>query len=72
MKVTKELKVKLLQSKEYQPYILFRVNDPAIYIDFKNLPKECYLPINGDYVEGWLFSRKLQEYSNQNIIKIEE
>ena len=43
---------KLLKSEEYAPYLMFNTNDRNISINIKILPKDYYLPVDGDYFLG--------------------
>ena len=68
LKLTNKEYANLLRSKEYAEYLLF--NDKGTFINFKSLPKTHYLEINGDSINGLLFSQRLNEVKAP-LIKLE-
>lgn len=60
MKISHELLNEVRRSREYADYVLYG-NDGVIKINYGKLPKQHYLPLNGDYVEGLILSQKLNE-----------
>ena len=53
---------------EYQPYLLFKTKERnTFWIDMEKIPKEHYLPINGNYVDGLIFCNQLNDATEDHF-----
>jgi len=72
MRVFMDTYLNLLKCSEYAPHLLKRPGEDAVYVNFEAMPKSFYLPLNGNYVEGLIFSQKLNEAKKDNgLVKVE-
>lgn len=76
MRVTMEQFRELCSAPEYANCLAFKPEeDRTAYILWNKLPKDHYLTINGDYMKGFIFVRKLNdcigEVDASGLLKIE-
>ena len=58
----------LLCSKEYEPYLLFYKGIKGIvYLNLETLPRDKYLPINGNYCKGFILVQKINNILEKGI-----
>ncbi len=74
IEIERELYLNILRSKEYAPYLIFKKGNDSVFLDIIELPKKHYLPINGVYVDGFIFSGKIIDalsfVSDEKVIEL--
>jgi len=67
--LTPEMYTLLLSSKEYVSYIVHN-QDGEVFLNFKNIPKDVYMPINNDYIMALAFINIVNKCELADLIQI--